>query len=213
MGNLSSHAILSLLGLAVLVSPIAAQKRRRIEFTPFVGGLIPTTRLGAIRVPNPCGGSTPTQVTGEMLTGSGFGGRATVYGTGRLGVEGTYFMARNKMRVAGGGPCYRTFDANVQGGSVKAVFEATTAGTGTDLVLTAGVSGIKHGGTAFQFASNQFDIGGVVGGGLHLVLSPMVTLRFDGDLYVYRWRAGAAFASQTQSDVMITAGLGLSLGH
>lgn len=212
MRNVSKQAILTVLGLAVLAGPAVAQKRRRIEFTPFVGGLIPTTRLGAIRVPNPCGGSTPTLVTGEMLTGGGFGGRATVYGTGRLGVEGTYFMARNSMRVAVG-PCYRSFDANVQGGSVKAVFEATSAGTGTDLVLTAGVSGIKHGGTAFQFAADQFDVGGVLGAGLHLVMSPMVTLRFDGDFYVYRWSAGAAFASRTQSDVMMTAGLGLRLGR
>ena len=210
MRNVSKQAFLTLLGLAVLVSPGVAQKRRRIEFTPFVGGLIPTSRLGAIRIPG-LGGS-PIQVTGEMLTGAGFGGRATVYGTGRLGVEGTYFTARNKMRVAVG-PFNQSFAATVQGGSVKAVFEATSAGTGTDLVLTAGVSGIHHGGTAFQFASDQFDVGGVLGAGLHLVMSPMVTLRFDGDFYVYRWSAGAAFASRTQSDVMMTAGLGLRLGR
>ena len=210
MRNVSKQATLTLLGLAVLVRPGVAQKRRRIEFTPFVGGLIPTSRLGAIRIPG-LGGS-PIQVTGEMLTGAAFGGRATIYGTGRLGVEGTYFMARNKMRVAVG-PFNQSFDANVQGGSVKAVFEATSGGTGTDLVLTAGVSGIKHGGTAFQFASDQFDVGGVVGGGLHIVMSPMVTLRFDGDFYVYRWSAGAAFASRTQSDLMMTAGLGLRLGR
>ncbi len=203
-------ALLALLGLAVLVSPAAAQKRRRVEFTPFVGGLIPTTRLGAIRVPGL--GSTPVQVTAEMLTAGGFGGRATVYGPGRLGVEGTYFMSGNDMRIAVG-PFNRTFDANVQGGSLKAVFEATTGGTGTDLVLSGGLSGIKHGGSAFNLASDQLDIGGVVGGGLHIAMSSMVTLRFDGDLYVYRWSAGPGFASRTQTDVMMTAGLGLRLGR
>ncbi len=202
--------ILVLLGLAVLVCPAAAQKSRRIEFTPFVGGLIPTGQLGAIRVPGL--GSTPIQVTAEMLTGGGFGGRATVYGTGRLGVEGTYFRSGNDMRIAVG-PFNRTFDANVQGGSLKAVFEATTGGTGTDLVLSGGLSGIKHGGTAFDLASDQLDIGGVVGGGLHIAMSSMVTLRFDGDLYIYRWSAGPGFGLQTQSDFMMTAGLGLRLGR
>lgn len=210
MGSVSKSSVLAVLGLAILASPSAAQKRRRIEFTPFAGGLIPTTRLGSIRVPGL--GSTPISVTGEMLTGGGFGGRATVYGTGRLGVEGTYFMAGNDMRIAVG-PFNRTFDATVQGGSLKAVFEATNAGTGTDLVLSGGISGIQHSGSAFQFASDQFDVGGVVGAGLHLVMSPMVTLRFDGDLYVYRWSAGPGFGAKTQSDFMMTAGLGLRLGR
>ncbi len=201
---------LLLLGLAMLVSPAAAQKRRRIELTPFVGGLIPTGQLGAIRVPGL--GSTPVQVTAEMLTAGGFGGRATIYGPGRLGVEGTYFMSGNDMRIAVG-PFNRTFDADVQGGSIKAVFEATTGGTGTDLVLSGGVSGIKHGGTAFALASDQFDIGGVLGGGLHITMSPTVTLRFDGDFYMYRWSAGPGFASRTQTDFMMTAGLGLRLGR
>ncbi len=210
MGSPWKPALLAAFSLAVVAGPALAQKRRRIEFTPFVGGLIPTKQLGSIRVPGL--GSTPISVTGEMLTAGGFGGRATVYGTGRLGVEGTYFMSGNDMRIAVG-PFNRTFDANVQGGSVKAVFEATTAGTGTDLVLSGGISGIQHGGPAFQFASDQFDIGGVVGGGLHIVMSPMVTLRFDGDLYVYQWSAGPGFGSRTQSDVMMTVGLGLRLGR
>ena len=210
MGSLLKPALLAVLGLAVVVSPALAQKRRRIEFTPFVGGLIPTSQLGAIKVPGL--GSLPIQVTAEMLTAGAFGGRVTMYGPGRLGVEGTYFMAGNDMRIAVG-PFNRTFDANVHGGSIKAVFEATTGGTGTDLVLTGGLSGIKHGGTAFQLASDQFDIGGVFGGGLHVVMSPMVTLRFDGDLYVYKWSAGPGFGSRTQSDVMMTVGLGLKLGR
>ena len=211
MSAVSKSTIQAVLGLALLVSPAWGQKRRRIEFTPFVGGLIPTTRLGAIRIPGL--GSTPIQVTGEMLTAGGFGGRATVYGPGRLGVEGTYFMAGNDMRIAVG-PFNQTLKATVQGGSVKLVYEATAAGTGTDLVLSGGVSAIKHGGIAFQFAREQLDIGGVVGGGLHIVMSPMVTLRFDGDLYVYRWSAGLpGFSSRTQSDFMLTAGLGLRLGR
>ncbi len=210
MGSVLKSALLSILGLAMLAAPSAAQKRRRIEFTPFVGGLIPTGRLGSIRVPGL--GSTPIQVTGEMLTGGGFGGKATLYGPGRLGVEGTYFQAGNDMRIAVG-PFNRTFDATVEGGSLKAVFEATTGGTGTDLVMSAGISGIKHSGPAFQFTSDPFDIGGVVGAGLHIVMSPSVTLRFDGDLYVYRWSAGSGFAPRTQSDFMMTAGLGLRLGR
>jgi len=207
MRTLSRQTLLATLGLAAIVTPVLAQ--RRIEITPFVGGLIPTAQLGSIRVV--ASGSTPTVQSGEIRPGGVFGGRVTVYGPRRLGLEATYFMSGADVRVAA--PFLRTYDAEVQGGSIKAVYEATAAGTGTDLVLSAGVGAVNHSGEAFKFASDQFDVGGVFGGGLHVVMSPMVTLRFDGDLYVYRWSAGPGLGTRTQSDLVMTAGLGLRLGR
>ena len=97
MSVVSKSTILAVLGLALLVSPAWGQKRRRIEFTPFVGGLIPTTRLGAIRIPGL--GSTPIQVTGEMLTAGGFGGGGPAVMAKRFGIRVAWMRSRSSCLV------------------------------------------------------------------------------------------------------------------
>jgi hypothetical protein len=189
---------------------LAAEARgqdRRIELTPFVAGFIPTTALGSIRVP---GFGTVLTVEGDVTASPAFGARLTVIGPGRLGVEAAGFYGTSDLRITGG-PFTTTIDAEQVGGALKGVYRATSENTGTDLMLSAGVSGIHHGGEAFRFASNQFDIGGVLGAGLHITMSPQLTLRFDGEAYLYQWSFGPTFASRTQVDLLMTAGLGLRL--
>ena len=209
MGIVTRALIAAVLGIG-LAGPVVAQSSR-LEITPFAGGFIPTALLGQIRHPGI--GSTPLSVQGEVTTGGAVGGRLTWSGPGRLGIEATGFYAASDVRIALG-PIASVFDANVQGGSLKGVYRATNEGSGTDLLLAAGVSGISHKGRAFELTQGQFDIGGVAGAGLHIVMSSQITLRFDGELYVYSWSAGVpGFSSKLQTDVLMTAGLGLKLGR
>jgi hypothetical protein len=46
-----------------------------------------------------------------------------------------------------------------------------------------------------------------------VVISPAATFRIDSDLLVYSWSAGSPFAAKTQSDLVVTAGLGLAFGR
>jgi len=202
------HSAITL--VACFVLPAAGAAQRRLELTPFLAGHVPTSPLGSIRLQ--LIGSQPTTVEAEMKTAGGFGGRVGFWPSDRWGIEGTYFYAASDLRVTAG-PFTTTIDAELQGGSVKAFLKATRGQTGTDLLVSAGVSGIQHGGDAFRLASEQFDIGGVIGSSLQVVMSPQVTFRIDGELYLYRWAAGPQFSATTQSDLMMTVGLGLRLAR
>lgn len=207
MPNAVKSLVLIVAGLAA-VSTARAQAVH-VEVTPFVGAFIPTSALGSVRV-NVLG--APITVKGEMTSALTFGGRVDVFGRSRVGLQAMYFYSSSGLRITVG-PVPKTFDAVVQSGALKVNYKATSAQTGTDLVLSAGVMGISHSGAAFSLTGNKVNFGGVVGGGLHIVLSPTVTLRFDGDLLIYRFAAAPVYNPTSQSDAMISAGLGLKLGR
>lgn len=192
--------------LAWLLAADAASAQTKVSVTPFVGGLIPTKPMGQLRI----GGLTPQPFTfrGEMKTAGAAGGRLDVWLGPRWGVEGSYFYAWSDFNITAG-PFTATVDANVQGGAAKAFYQATSAGTGTEIVLSAGLAGVQHGGRAFSLASQQFDVGTALGAGLRVEMSPRVTFRLDGDALLYRWSAGPGFASTTQVDLLMTVGLAL----
>jgi len=187
-----------------------AAAQRRIEVTPFIGGYVPTTSLGRMRVGHVL--SQPVQVTGEMQTTGAFGGKLDVWTGRRWGFEGAYFYAPSNLRIATG-PVGGTVKANVQGGIIKAFFQATNENSGTDLFLSAGGMTIQHGGQAFDQAANQLDFGGDLGGGLHVVMSSQVTFRIDFDFMVYPWSFGVSDLNftKTQTDLLVTVGLALKL--
>lgn len=196
-------------GLLMVVG--AEAQRSRITLTPFVGGYLPTKALGALDFPI---GTVTTTVEAEMRTGPAFGAKISLTPRGRFGVEGTYFYASSKTRITVGA-LGREDDANVQGGSLKAIYRLTDGKTDTDVIASAGVSGTTRSGDTFRVsqAQDQFDLGGVVGLGLHLVLSSQVTFRIDGDLSLYKWNWRGSLPNTGQADVLVTAGLGLKLGR
>jgi len=187
-----------------------AQQHGGLSITPFVGGLVPTSALGQLRI----AGLTPTPFVfeGEMKTAGAFGARVGYSLGRRWGVEGSYFYSSSDFRITAG-PFSTTVDAEVQGGTLKAFYQATAEGTGTDLLIAAGVVGVSHGGRAFQLARDQFDLGGTVGAGLHIVMTQQLTLKFDGDLLVYPWSAGPGFANALQTDLLLAIGVGFSFNR
>ncbi|MFN0177816.1 MAG: hypothetical protein ACKVZ0_03385 [Gemmatimonadales bacterium] len=200
-----------LIAFLAIASPAIAQ-RPRVVFTPFVGGYIPFSDLGSIDLN--IGGFNVTAAA-RGTTVATFGARFGYYTRGRVAVEGSFFTAASKTRLTVGGTRLSDVDGDVQGGSVKAAYRVTDRRTDTDFFVSAGLSGTKHSGDVFTsaLAEDQFDIGGVVGMGLHVLLSPQVTFRVEGDLNLYKWSLNRLLASRTQTDLLLTAGLGLRLGR
>jgi len=210
VGTTRSTVILLLLAGAGQLGRAEAQ-RAKFTITPFVGAFIPTQELGAIDLP--IGGSTTT-VTAELKTGAAFGGRIGFTPAGRFGLEGSYYYASSGSRISLG-ILGREDDASVQGGSLKVTFQATDGSSTTDVILSAGVSGISRSGDIFRLAQavDQFDVGGVVGLGLHLSVSPQVTIRLDGDASYSKWSWRGSIPNSGQLDLLLTAGLGLKFGR
>lgn len=206
--RLVSKHLLPLLMVAATAVPAAGQT---VEITPFVGGFIPTGRLGSIQVSNLPISNTLT-VKGEMVAKAIFGGRIAYRGKGRLGAEATYLTGTPDMRVAVGG-LNQNLAATLDVGSLKLVYQATSEQSGTDLFLSGGLMGIRHSGKAFSIGGAQTDLGGAVGGGLRIAMSPVVSLRFDGDLLLYRFQAAPLLSATLQHDFVMTAGLAIRLGR
>ena len=195
--------------LVILASPAALRAQHRFELTPYVGGYFPTTKLGIIRLR--ILGQT-TSIEAESETAPGFGARLGLWANKRVAVEGSYLYAASKLR-ASAGILTTSFSANVQAGSLVAMYRATGGTGGTDIILKGGVVAVNHGGSAFQLASNQLDLGGTVGAGIRIDLSPSTSVRVDGETFLYSWSPGPGFKGRMQADVLLSAGIALRLGR
>lgn len=212
--SLPLSVALGLLAILTVAEPAAAQ-RNKITLTPFVGGLVPLSERGRVTV-NILG--QDQSAVFEMRSAPAFGARLAYQTRGRFGIEGSYFIASSKSRISlilAGTSVGRDQDGQIQGGGIKATYRLTNGRTDTDFQVSAGVSGTKHSGDLFDAtrAQDQFDVGGVLGAGLHLLLSPMVTFRVDGELNLYKWSQFRALQSKSQTDVLMTVGLALRLGR
>ena len=203
-------SLVAAVALILVAAPAARAQAVHVEVTPFIGGFVPTAALGSLRVN--LGLGAPINVKTELTSAVAFGGRIDVMSRGRFGLQGVYFHSNGGVRTTVA-PVPKTFDAVVQGGALKVNYQATSAQTGTDLVLSAGVAGVSHSGAAFALTGNQFDAGAALGAGLHVVINPSVTLRFDTDLFVHKIQVLPIFPSVTMGDLVVTAGLGLKLGR
>ncbi len=211
MGRIVRHGIaIAVAGGCLAASRLEAQ-RTTITITPFVAGYLPTKALGSLDIP--ISGITTT-VSAKLKNAPAFGGKIGITPSGRFGIEGAYFYSSTKSRISLG-LGVRDSDASVQGGSLKATFRATDGKTDADVIFSAGLSGTSRSGEVFRqsLAQDQFDIGGVVGVGLHLALSPQVTFRLDGDVNLYKWNWRGSIPNTSQADVLLMAGLGLKLGR
>ena len=203
------------LPLAVAITVLSAAPARAqhwvLTLTPFAGAYVPTKPLGDVAIP-----AVPnTNFLVESKSGGAFGAKLGLSSRGRRwGLEGTYFLASSKTRTSVGLLSHED-KGEVQGGSLKAVFRVTDGKTDTDFFVSAGVSGQSHSGDVIvlKTSQNKFDVGGVVGLGLHLTLSPQVTFRLDTDASFYSWSYAKGLPSTRQVDFLIAAGLGLKLGR
>jgi|GEM_PF-4336450 len=211
MGRLFGSVVGMVAVLALGGPDVLPAQRAKVVLTPLVGGYVPLTDLGSASVS--IGGQNVT-ASAKMQAAPLFGAKFGYYPRGRFGLEVGYFFSSPKSRISVGASG-REDDGEVQGGSLKGSYRLTDGTTDTDFFLSAGLSGTNHGGDLFDAtqAQDQFDVGGAVGAGLHVQLSPQVTLRVEGDLNVYKWSQFRIVSSKTQADFLLTAGLGLRLGR
>ena len=193
-----------------LVTGATAAQRGRIELTPFAGGLIPTSVLGMLQVPG--NSSEPITVEGKLKLAGAFGARLGIWVNERWGLEAGFAHSSSDLTIALGN-LRGEIDGQVEAGSLKTFYRVTKEGTETDFLISAGVGAVHHGGPGFRLASAQLDPAGVAGAGLHLAMSSYATLRFDGELFLYRWSPGSSGGSTFQSDLVVSAGLAISLNR
>ena len=200
-------AVLALGWLAVS-PPAATAQIKRVEVTPLAGGYIPTKTLGPVQLD--FSGQTFTADESEMKTAGVFGGRIAMWPGESWAVEGSFLWSGSDMRATVG-QFVVTRDAEVRAGSLKLVYRPSPGTTGTDVVVNAGIGGIQHRGAAFRLTTGQLDVAGAFGAGLRVEMTEQVTLRIDGEGFIYSWSAGSGSPGNTQLDIMLSAGLALRL--
>ncbi len=189
-------------GLATTLAT-SAHAQARMEFTPFVGAFVPTSNLASF----PISGSITAR--GKLTTAPAFGARFSVIGQSGLGAEASYFYASSKLELSTG-PLSQSIGGHVEGGALKLVFQPRQTGS-VGFALSGGAVGVKHAGDVFDVLSDQFDIGGVLGAGLRIPLSPSMMVRIDGEGFLYSWSAGEPFNSASQTTLLFSAGLAIRL--
>lgn len=186
--------------------PAAAQVRVRLE--PFFGV------YEALQASIEQGVDTLTQAFATAV-----GARVAIWPSERVGIElgGSY------------APSYVTAGvSNVRGnlkiGSLRMLYALTqgtrsclsTVGGCQPLVYVAGGLGwIKRGGDAWKGVSGLGSLTASVGGGMRIPLSPRLSARIDGELFLYSVAFTAPSLGQTasrfQQDIVVTGGLDIPL--
>jgi hypothetical protein len=165
---------------------------------------VPTRDLGPIEVLDAAGDRVT--VDARVQASAGGGGRLAFWPARRFGVEASLFFTRTSVRVTDG-RATALFDADVQQGSVRAMWQLSDGLSGSDFVLSAGLGGVRHGGPAFRVSGAMTDVGGAAGAGLHITVGPQVRLRIDGEAVAYRYGGVPGAGQRTQIDLAVTAGL------
>ena len=198
------------LALVVLAPASAAGQGSRVYLTPYGGAFIPATSLGKFLVYDRS--DNPIVLDANLETSAGFGGRLGYWPRERFGIEGSFFYTKGNLKVTDG-QSSALFDSELKIGSVKALLQVSPGTTGTDFVVSAGVAGVYHGGPAYGVSGATTKVGGTVGSGLHIDISPLLLLRLDGEALVYDWRARSDLPSAMQLDLLFTAGLAIRLSR
>ncbi len=215
---------LSLLGATALavVTPCAAQ----VEIMPFVGTYQPSAPLSQWVGCPPgelCGGNRT--VTSTQQSSGSFGLGVTVWTSSRVGLA--LSLRRSESSQSGGFFSTQAFPVTM--GSVGITVRFPIAATHLPS-LTLGLGGgrgvVGRGGAVFQSAGvgpAQTDLGPAVGVSLRVPLAQRVSVGFDVEDFIYSFEAypgiGPAapghnyiFTSMAQNDLVISAGLAMSLG-
>lgn len=205
-------------------TPAAAQDKT-VEFTPFAGVYLSTADLIS---------ETATfegvdfEASFKQKTALAFGGRVTGWFTDMVGLEGDFAYALSDVEIsaAGGGTAADVdADAGLWAGSGALVL-AFPAGEMAEFRAKGGLAVIGHtssddedldGGSLWEDVDGTTDVGGVLGIGLHLMISDNIGVRIDAQDYLYSAKFGDSDTGETdsqfQNDLLFTAGLSIGLGQ
>lgn len=204
----SSLIALSLLALA----PVALQAQARFEITPFVASYYGLTHLSS-QENGPINGG---DFNIDQNNAFAFGGRLSVPVGTRFAVEGEFAFTQSGLSILeedafgdglDGGVSQ---DGNIMYGSIRAVISPARS----NLFLIAGPAYIHRGGDAWEGVDSEDlnDFGGVVGLGIRANVTPRFRLNLTAETYLYSFQVGNA-ESKFQSDVLVSIGIPIALGH
>lgn len=197
---------------AVALIPAAASAQQRTEFTPFVASYYGLTHLASGTNP-----TTGNSFTFDQSNAFAFGGRITLPVGGRLSVEGEFTFATSGVRftekdgIAPGLDGGAAQDGNIIYGSVRGVISPRRS----NLYILAGPAIVKRGGDAWKGvkSSDITDFGGVVGFGFRANVTPRFRVNFTAESYLYSFGGSGGSDSKFQSDLLVSLGVPISLGH
>ncbi len=172
----------ALLGAACGVLPVAGQVQ--LEVAPYVGLYWPTSSLAT------GGGGASVKHQTALIKGW----RVTLWGPGRLGIEGAVGSAPSDLWTSLAGITYPAF---VRTNSVKARLRVTPAAGRTALQVGGGVGWVHHRGYAYLpwYVGPWTFVGGIANVGAVIRLVRWVGVRFDVEDFVYSAYLGACTRS------------------
>lgn len=199
--------------LALLGATPAMAQVPGIEVEPYLGVFVPVLDL----VDDTQNGLDVIAAQKEALA---VGGRITVWLPGPLGIEGNFVYALSDVEqtVDGAGG---DVDANAWAIDGRLIFKFGVPLAPISFHVNGGIALIDHGGDAYEDVTDgDSSIGGVVGTGLRVKLPGLLGIRLDAQSYLYSAEltvddpdlgGEVTFGSQFQADIVVSAGLVISL--
>ena len=209
--------VLAGLALAGALTPRSTQAQG-ITFTPYVGSFYAIASF--VDIGNGAGG----KITVDQSNTAVFGARVSFPITGTMSVEGAFGFSKSDVIlritdscVDGNNnlfDCSTNFSGNVITGSGRILFRPRRS----NLHFILGGAYVKHGGKAWDdpSTSETSDIGGVVGFGLRANITPRFALSLTAEANIYKFDpdgSTAFFDAKTQTDLMFSVGVPISLSH
>jgi hypothetical protein len=166
-----------LLGIACGV-PGAVVAQTQFEIAPYVGLYRPTSILGS-----------GAGVTLKHQGSSTLGMRVTLWGPGRLAIEGTLGSAPSRLWSSQSGFAY---PAHVLTVSAKALLQVTSPAARAALHVGGGVGLVGHGGDAYPpwYVGPTTFLSGIANVGASIRLTRWMVVRFDVEDFVYSAHVG-----------------------
>lgn len=195
----SSLCVLSL-GLAMYTTPAEAQ---RLSLSPTIGVYIPTSEL--VKAAN---GQEFKQEIGLAV-----GGRLGLDFGPRFGIVTSVSYVPSDLRFTFNQTETKT-DANLLFGTARATLYVIPTTSPVWLNLNGGASLVKRGGTAYETAEDNIDVGGVVGATVGFNLGGLLSFYVAAEDYIYGTSfvdAASGEEKRTQNDVQIAVGFGVPL--
>lgn len=197
----------------VFLVPVA---RAQVTLTPYVGSYYAASSI----VPKSSG------FTVDQTNTATFGARLTLPIGPVMALEGTFAFASSDIAFVVPDACVdqsptpNVWDCstNLKGSLILGSARVRFRPRRSNLYFLVGGAYAKHGGKAWDdpLTSDLSDIGAVVGFGLRASITPQVPLNIGAEAYIYSFDpdgSGTVFSAQTQSDLLFTIGIPISLSR
>ena len=185
---------------AVAVPQSLSAQARKFEISGFAGWYLPTDR-DAMQV-------APTTRDAARKGSVAWGGRFTVWGANRLGLELVGGFSPARVSVAANQGIF-PHSTNLIFGAAKAAYKLTTGDSPLSFTASAGVAGLRFDKSVADPSQSETKIGAVAGLGARYRLRDRVYLRGDVEDYFYSAKFGTD-KSQLEGDLMFTGGIAIA---